>query len=80
MTRNLTPYDTGQRAEPHIWPVPESLSTVARVLDESRFGKVDFEDEEGVTIATIWVERNERGHYIVHVSHDGDVGLMVHRG
>lgn len=49
----LTPYDTGARLEPQLWPLrgPDS------VLDPDRYGKVDFDDDASVTQLTLHVER-----------------------
>ena len=86
MTSNLTPYDTGKRAEPKPWPtttVPMSeLPPTARGMEEDRFGKVDFDDDAGETLFTMWVERNERGRHVVHIQDTGGVPIAVemHRG
>ena len=72
MTRDLTPYDTNERAEPVIWVVPETgwiESTIAdRRAETDDWGKVDFDDDSGATLVTIWVEPNGDGAVIVHVS------------
>ena len=62
MTTALTPYDTGERAEPTTWtpsnshlysmPVDDRARILANHSDD--FGKVDFDTPEGQTIATVW--------------------------
>jgi hypothetical protein len=62
MNTNLTPYDSGERAEPSTWtPSNSHLYSLpagdrARILTNHRddFGKVDFDTPEGQTIATVW--------------------------
>lgn len=50
---SLTPYDTGERAQPMVWAV----STKSEDSDErDRFGKVDFDNTEEGTLLTTWVE------------------------
>ncbi|CAM5539976.1 hypothetical protein [Leifsonia shinshuensis] len=55
---DATPYDTGARLEPHVWvhdgiTSPDGLSRDAEADD---YGRVDFDDDEGTTIATLWIE------------------------
>lgn len=50
----LTPYDTGTRAEPKVWLADH------RESDED-YGKVDFNDSEDYTIATLHIEKAEGG-------------------
>lgn len=68
----LTPYDTGRRAEPRPWAITpgKELATLAplgRELEEDRFGKVDFTDDESNTTCTVWLEHNEHGQDVLHV-------------
>lgn len=72
----LTPYDTGQRAEPHIWLQSKEF---AGITSADEFGKVDFDNDEGTTVATIWLEKNEHsGNYVVHIEKRGfPLGLDV---
>lgn len=85
MTGYLTPYDTGKRAEPQPWGTISrdalaEASPIELALEEDRFGKVDFDDDEGASVVTIWVERNDRGFPVVHIQPLGhDVGIEVHR-
>lgn len=75
---NLTPYDTGHRAEPRLWV--SSTQGVGKTNDPDDWGKVDFDDDSGDTVATIWLERNEHsGQYILHVQKYGPLGLRVHQ-
>lgn len=74
--RELTPYDTGDKLEPHIWPVNDSKTVV------ENFGKVDFENEEGATALTVHAVRNEDrngggdARYTLHIVNHG-VDLAV---
>jgi hypothetical protein len=79
----LTPYDTGKRGEPHPWEIAPSLlegmSPIERELEVERYGKVDFDNDEGRTIATVWIERDELGRAVVHIQALGDeVLVQVH--
>ena len=58
------------------------LPPTARGMEEDRFGKVDFDDDAGETLFTMWVERNERGRHVVHIQDTGGVPIAVemHRG
>lgn len=69
-TLYLTPYDTGTRCEPHVWLTPTQLaleksSPDARAIEEDRFGKVDFDNDEATTVCTVHIERGEDGRHIV---------------
>jgi hypothetical protein len=77
--RPLTPYDTGQRAEPSPW-VPTTRTDHARNLADHAddFGKVDFDDSESVTIATVWATPHADG-WTLHVRETGQpVTLDAH--
>jgi hypothetical protein len=54
--RNLTPYDTGQRAEPKVWELQHRES-------DDDFGKVDFNTDVDYTIATLHIEKGSDGTY-----------------
>lgn len=56
----LTPYDTGKRLTPEPWV----RGGMVRPAED--YGKVDFDNEEGGTDLTLWVERNEDGSYTLH--------------
>ena len=70
MTSKLTPFDTGARLEPHAW-------TGANHGD---LGKVDFDDDEGRTVVTVYGERSEvDGSYVLRVVSHGVVEIVVER-
>jgi hypothetical protein len=52
----LTPFDTGKRAEPRPWEERHFDS-------EEDWGKVDFDADDGFTLATLYIERDEDGSY-----------------
>lgn len=52
-----TPYETGQRLRPRPWPVGPWES----------YGKVDFNDGEGKTVLTLYVQRGSGEEYVLHV-------------
>lgn len=74
MATTLTPYDTGERAEPSTWtpsnshlysmPDEDRESIIANHRDD--FGKVDFEDDESATIATVWATKADAG-WTLHI-------------
>jgi hypothetical protein len=57
---SLTPYDTGERLEPQLWPTSD---------DPETFGRVDFDDDEGRTVFTAYVERRRPGLRAAHRQH-----------
>lgn len=65
MTDQLTPYDTGKRLEPKPW-LGDDPDQEDRPTFGDDYGKVDFDNEESATCATLWVERNEDGSYMLH--------------
>lgn len=54
----LTPFDTGDRLEPHSWPVGG---------DPDCFGRVDFDDDASATVLTAYAERRADGSHALHV-------------
>ncbi|CAN7533909.1 MULTISPECIES: hypothetical protein [unclassified Microbacterium] len=74
MTTALTPYDTGSRAEPSTWTPSNSHLHSMPVDDRARilahhgddFGKVDFDNPEGQTIATVWATPTDDG-WTLHI-------------
>lgn len=52
----LTPYDTGKRSQPKVW-------TESHIEDEDDYGKVDFDDDAGGTVATLYIEKDDDGVY-----------------
>ncbi|UVG34337.1 hypothetical protein SEA_GRASSBOY_80 [Microbacterium phage Grassboy] len=84
MSTALTPYDRGVRGEPKVWPHVtrkdlEWMSPIELELEEDRFGKVDFDDDESNHVATIWLENAGDG-YVVHIAGMDDVRIEVHGG
>lgn len=75
----LTPYDTGARAEPRLWQ--NSRKQVLEEMnhgDPEDIGNVDFNDDENRTVATVHVSRHD-GTYTVHViPHDDDLRVELH--
>ena len=78
--RDLTPYDTGERATPIPWVSADSdFTAIHRDRDPDDFGNVDFDDDEGRTIATIHLSRRDDGGYTVHIMPmDDDVTIEWH--
>lgn len=62
--RELNPYDTGERAEPKLW-IREGRERHG--FDSDDFGRVDFDDDEGLTVATIHLSKRDDGGYTVHI-------------
>jgi hypothetical protein len=61
-----TPYDTGKRLEPFMWVNNREPGETYAVSDS--YGKVDFDNEEGGTVATVWFEQDlKNGGYVMHV-------------
>lgn len=58
MTKQPTPYDTGERLEPRVWPTSEPGVSYSR----TRYGKVDFDNDEGATVFTAYAEKNGDGY------------------
>lgn len=50
----LTPYDTGKRAEPKVW-------TRSHIEDDDDYGKVDFDTDSDYTVATLYIEKDADG-------------------
>lgn len=60
----LTPYDTGDRLEPHIWVRGRSVISPTgepRPAEPDDFGRVDFDDCDGATALSILVHPSDRG-------------------
>ena len=78
---NLTPYDVGERAQPMLWQKDRfEVKDTMRHGDPGDIGKVDFDNEEGATVATVHVSRDPvTGSYVVHVMpHNDDVRVARH--
>lgn len=52
-------YDAGWRLKPRPWPVGPSGS----------YGKVDFNDSEGKSVLTLYIQRAPDVGYVLHVEH-----------
>lgn len=59
----LTPYDTGARLQPQVWVHGTITSPTgkAREAVAADYGRVDFDQDDGATIATLFIEPTERG-------------------
>lgn len=57
----LTPYDRGERLEPKPWVVHRRPV----VYPDESYGRVDFDNDEAATVATLWIERREDGSYVL---------------
>ncbi len=68
MSERLTPYDTGERLEPHVWVKGEVATPggLPRSVIRDDYGRLDFENEEGGTVLTVLVERAADG-YVLRV-------------
>jgi len=80
-----TPYDTGSRAQPLAWVRNTGGEWIAgseyqRPAESDDFGRVDFDGDDGSTLATVYAERQGDGMgaaYILDVfAHDYD-GVIV---
>lgn len=80
MERNqLTPYDTGEVLEPAIWG-GEHGPSLPHLMDRDEYGKVDFDNDGGETVVTVWVQRNcETGAYEVMVRDFSAEGVTILR-
>lgn len=80
MAEILTPYDTGQRAEPKLWQRTRAeVLQVARHGEAEDIGNVDFDDDEGATVVTVHVSRDPDGGHTVHVMpHAEPIRLDLH--
>lgn len=85
MSTALTPYDRGVRAEPKIWPHATrsdlvDMAPIALEMEEDRFGRVDFDDDEGATLLNARVQREADGRVFLHVDLVGadEVAVIVH--
>lgn len=85
MTTTLTPYDTGDRAEPSTWTPSNSHLYSMPVDDRARilahhgddFGKVDFDNPEGQTIATVWATPTVDGWTLHIIEHAATLALAA---
>ena len=63
----LTPIDTGEVCEPHIW----------NTTNPDHIGKVDFDDDSGMTVATVQLVKNAAGGYTAIVTQLGFEAVSV---
>lgn len=74
-----TPYDTGSRAQPLAWVRNAGGEWIAgseyqRPAEPDDFGRVDFDGDDGSTLATVYAERTTSGGYVLDVyAHDDAV-------
>lgn len=54
-----TQYEAGWRLKPRPWPVGPRES----------YGKVDFDDSEGKSVLTLYIQRGPEEGYVLHVEH-----------
>jgi hypothetical protein len=64
---DLTPYDTGDRLEPQPW---------GKGVEHEHYGKVDFEDDESKTVATVHIESTPTGYRLV-IECDYELAISV---
>ncbi|GAB3252264.1 hypothetical protein [Arthrobacter pigmenti] len=72
----LTPYDTGERLEPHPWVSSPEATDTSREGDSGDYGRVDFDDDEAQTVLTAYVERGPDG-YVLHLQNHQAVPVTV---
>lgn len=75
---NLTPYDTGERLAPMIWVRGDTvgLGENTRAATNDDYGRVDFDNDEGATIASLYLGRTEHG-FDMHVDQHSDDFIRV---
>lgn len=74
----LTPYDTGERLEPHVWVRGQTASPGGRPrrATQSDYGRVDFDTDDGTTALTLYVAPAKHG-YMVHADQHDDEYLQL---
>lgn len=77
MPEFTNPYDTGYRLEPKPW-VANGITgnDDPRASVPNDYGRVDFEDDEGNTAFTAWIQKTDTG-YILRVDEHQDVDLAI---
>ncbi|GAA2837574.1 hypothetical protein FB468_0759 [Leucobacter komagatae] len=70
MTTRLTPYDTGDRLEPHPWPIVHT-EPGGSAIDRDHYGYVDLDNDESATVFTIVGKRHD------HNTADGSQGYLL---
>lgn len=69
MTTRLTPYDTGERLEPHPWPIVHT-EPGGSAIDRDHYGYVDLDNDESATVFTIVGKRPDN-------TADGSPGYLL---
>ena len=70
---NQTPYDTGDRAQPYPKVAPGNAASLDPAVNpyaddlRENYGRVDFRNDEGETVASIHLSRRDDGGYTVHI-------------
>jgi len=74
----LSPYDTGERLEPHAWVRDKMVSPDGemRPAETDEYGRVDFDADDGTTILTLFIEPTDGG-YQMSVEQFGDDYLTI---
>lgn len=78
----LTPYDTGERAQPIPWvsSTDRVRDRATGVADSDRYGRVDFDDDESRTVATVYMMKGSDGNYHLHIeAMDDDLKVIDNR-
>lgn len=65
---NPTPYDTGARLQPMPWHTQPS--NLPDDDEADRYGRVDFDNDEGATVLTAYMEPDGNGGYTLHLDAD----------
>lgn len=77
---NLTPYDTGARLEPKPWNVRPEPGIAQADIDPDAYGRVDFDNDEGATVLTAYMEPDGNGGYTLHLDADEAVVAVAFNG
>lgn len=74
-----TPYDSGERLEPMPWVKGDVASPggLPRRVTPDDYGRVDFDNDEGATMLTAYVEPDPTGGYVMRVIDHAGAGLRV---
>lgn len=80
MPSTMNPYDNGYRLEPKSW-VKDGIAgeETPRPATPDDYGRVDFDNDTGQTVATVWIQKTEAG-YILRVEEQQDVELAIETG
>lgn len=80
MPVEMNPYDDGYRLKPKAW-VNDGIAGEEdpRPATADDYGRVDFDNDAGETVVTVWIQKTEAG-YIVRVEEQQDVELAIETG